>query len=84
MSFGKPIIVSDCPSQENVVIEEKCGLVFKEKDSKMFSEKVLQLFHDAKLYSEAGQNAIRAIKGKYYWENTSADLVEMYKEFSDN
>ena len=49
MAFGKPIVVSNCTSQEKIVEDYTCGLVFKEKDSKDFADKVLSIALDPDL-----------------------------------
>lgn len=78
MAGAKPLIVSDCPSQENVVKETQCGFVFKARDAEEMADCILKVYHNpeqAKLMGEAGK---RAVIEKYNWSETSKGLLNIY------
>lgn len=81
MAFGKPVIVSDCEAQANIVEEYHCGLVSKERDAEDFSLQVDKLFHDKELYKRYSSNAEKAVRQKLNWEMKSKALVNLYSEY---
>ncbi len=78
MAMKKPIIVSDCPAQENIVNLEKCGLVFEAENEQDLATKILKLYNSPSLKSMLEKNAILAIGSKYNWEITSKALIRLY------
>jgi|WetSurMetagenome_2_1015567.scaffolds.fasta_scaffold33790_3 glycosyltransferase involved in cell wall biosynthesis len=77
MALGKPVIVSDCTSQVNVVVRESCGLVFKAGDASELSKSILKLRHQPE-YIVMSKNAKACINNKYNWETTGIRLIELY------
>jgi len=84
LSFGKPIVVSDCKAQEKIVEMYQCGLVFKDRNVIDFSEKILKLHGDKKLYNDSSFNAKKAIKEKLHWGIVSKDLNTLYEQIEKN
>ena len=82
MGLRLPVIVSDCPSQVNIIEKFNCGLAFKADDPLDFSEKVLKLFHSTDERKKLGQNGKNAIQNELNWERTSASLIDLYKSFN--
>ncbi len=80
MAFGKPVVVSNCTAQQNLVNKYRCGLVFKDRDVEDFSDKILILYKDKKLYKELSINSVRAIETSLNWEITGNELVKLYEE----
>lgn len=80
MAFGRPIIVSDCKSQQRVVQKYECGLVFKDRDMKDFADKVITLAMNSDKYKEMSKNAEAAIKEELNWEEQSQELIEIYED----
>ena len=78
MSLGRPIIVSDCLAQEDVVIQHDCGLVFKDQNVADFADKVLMLHDDDDLRRRTSENAAKAVKTTLNWETTSIELTNLY------
>jgi len=78
MALGKPVIVSDCTAQVNVVRLENCGLVFSSGDASDLSEKILSLT-DRPTYELLSKNAKSCIYSKYNWETSGARLTDLYK-----
>jgi glycosyltransferase involved in cell wall biosynthesis len=79
MAFGKPVIVSDCTSQKNLIEKEKCGLVFEAENAKDLSKKILTI-HQNSNYDELSANSYNAVINKYNWKNSSEQLITLYKE----
>ena len=84
MAMGKPVVVSDCPPQAEVVINEKAGLVHEAENPQDLADKIFKLYSDEVLINEMGENASRAVRQKWNWENTSRDFIQMYKTIETN
>jgi len=78
MSLGKPIVVSDCTSQQNLVEKYKCGLVFSDRNSKDFADKIITIYKDKNYYKELSKNASTAVIEHLNWETTSRNLTKIY------
>ena len=81
MCCGKPLIVSDCTAQKNVVQETNCGLIHKAGDERELAEKILQFYKNAELRQQMGANGKKAVMEKYNWEKTSGNLIDFYSSF---
>lgn len=82
MAFGKPVIVSNCTAQENLVKKYQCGLVFRDRDAIDFSEKIISLYSDRDLYARLSANAREAIHSHLNWDILSTELIKLYRELS--
>lgn len=82
LSFSKPIIVSDCDTQKNLVGNNNCGLVFKEKDKNEYANQVLRLYHDEQLRNQLGKNGKDFIEKEFNWEKQSQTLLTLYKNYN--
>jgi glycosyltransferase involved in cell wall biosynthesis len=81
MAFGKPVVVSDCIAQKNLVNKYQCGLVFKDRDEKDFADKVITLYNSKEKYNLFSKNAEISIKNKLTWEIKSKELIKLYDKF---
>ncbi len=61
MLGGKPLIVSDCLPQKNLVEKYNCGFVFS--NDKEFSSAIITLIEDGQMRSSMGRNGQNAIIG---------------------
>lgn len=80
MAFGKPVVVSNCIAQQNLVNKYRCGLVFQDRDVKDFSDKILTLYKDKDYYKELSENSLKAVKTSLNWEISGKGLVKLYDE----
>ncbi len=84
MLFGKPIIVSDCKPQLEVVNKEKCGLSFKSGDAIDLADKIKYLYNNRKECGVMGINGKKAVLEKYNAEIAGENLAKLYEEFNPN
>lgn len=80
MAFGKPLVVSNCTAQENLVKKYQCGLVFEDRDARDFSEKIISLYAQRALYERLSANARKAIHSHLNWDILSTGLLKLYKD----
>ncbi len=66
MSMGKPVIVSNAKPTERIVEEERCGLVFQDRDFNEFARAIFKL-EQASTREEMGRNGKAAIAERYNW-----------------
>jgi glycosyltransferase involved in cell wall biosynthesis len=83
MGLGLPLIVSDCPSQVNVIKKYNCGLVFDAENANDLADKILNLYNNKDLRKKLGQNGEKAIREDLHWEITSKSLVDLYHSFKN-
>ena len=81
MAYGKPLVVSDCPAQAQLVEEVECGLVHQAEDVDDMASQLGKLLIDPLLAESLGQNGKEAVNNNYEWGKTSLDLVELYRSF---
>jgi glycosyltransferase involved in cell wall biosynthesis len=77
MSFGVPIVCSDSKAQANLIIENNCGVVFKNKDANDFVRAVLELIKNKSKLKTLSKNCQIAIN-KLNNNQVSKDLINIY------
>lgn len=80
MAFGKPVVVSDCPSQANLVRKYSTGLVHQAENSKDFAAQILKLYQDKALYDQMAKNAAQATKNELNWRVLSQQIIKAYED----
>jgi glycosyltransferase involved in cell wall biosynthesis len=66
MSLGKPVIVSNARPTARIVAEEKCGLVFRDRDVSELAEAIVAM-GDSTMREACGQRGREAIRRQYNW-----------------
>lgn len=79
MAIGKPVIVSDCTSQKNLVENDKCGSVFEAGNAEDLANKIIVVKQSLK-YKELSDNSYKAVINKYNWKNAVEHLITLYRE----
>ncbi len=78
--FGKPIIVSNCKPQVDVVERGSCGLVFESGNCKSLAESILMLYKDESLRQEMGRKGRQLVINEYNVDVYRDNLLSLYKE----
>lgn len=78
MSLGRPLLVSDCPAQAELIQTERCGLVYDAGNVAQFAAHVVFLYENVNIRNEFGENARKAVLNTWNWEKTSRSLLELY------
>jgi glycosyltransferase involved in cell wall biosynthesis len=82
MVSGRPLIVSDCTAQADLVLAEDCGLVHRAGDPEDLAEKILFLHNNIGRAKELGANGKKAVEERWNWKLTVQPLMEMYRALS--
>jgi len=84
MLFGKPLIVSNCTPQAQVVAEGECGLVFESDNAHDLAQKIEQLYNNRDLCSKLGDNGKRMVINKYNTTYFGNRLFDNYQRLLNN
>ncbi len=80
MAGKRPLVVSDCTAQANVVKSTECGLVFEANNPQAMAACLLELYNNPTEARKMGENGLRAVEEYYHWESTSKALISFYQE----
>lgn len=83
MLLGKPVVATNCNPIERIINEIKCGLVYESNNSNGLTECITTLYEDSELRKQMGKKGKKAVLEKYNWENTSENLIKLYKKIED-
>lgn len=78
MMFGRPLLVSDCKPQVDLINETGTGLVFENQNYKDMADKVMLLYNNPLLRQQMGQNGTTVIRDKYNLETLSKNITCLY------
>ena len=78
VAYGLPILVSDCPSQVQVVNQHDCGAVHRADSPEDFALKLQELVSDPEAYVRRSENGLAAMLKERNWEAAAARLVDAY------
>ena len=78
MAAGLPILVSDCPSQANIVKENRCGIIHSSENPKEMADGILQLYKDKNVYSNMSSRAKDAALTKYNISEMAKAINKVY------
>ena len=84
MLFERPLIVSDCRPQQEVIEREECGLVFENENVSDLANKIEILFNNPDLLKEMGAKGRQAALTKYNVGVFRKNLEQMYAQFQKN
>lgn len=79
MFFAKPVVSSNCGPLEKVINEEQCGLVYTDRNSEDFAEKLFSIYSNPMMMEEMGKRGRKAVLEKYNWSCTVQPLLDIYK-----
>ena len=83
MAFGKPIVVSDCLAQKNLVEKYDCGRVFEDQNVTDFANKIIEIYENKSTYQQLSNNSREAIEDHLNWEVMSKQLLKIYENERD-
>lgn len=79
MLFKKPILVSDCKPQEDLVNTTKSGLVFRNQDVDDLYEKIIYMYEHPKEMKSMGENGKNAVISQYNMVSAAKVLNSLYR-----
>jgi glycosyltransferase involved in cell wall biosynthesis len=82
MLAGKPLIVSNCKPQQELIQRHNCGLVFE--NMVQLREAIIKLIDNKELRNSFGKNGSEAIISKYHTGIVKDNLLLLYNTITDN
>lgn len=79
MIMGKPVVASDCNPIKRIITEANCGIIYLSNDHNDLARSIIYLYSKRDKMKQMGQNGKKAVLEKYNWENTSKNLIKLYK-----
>lgn len=76
LSFGLPVVVTDCPEMSRFVKKNGCGLVCKD-DAQSLAKSIRLLISDRDLYKRLSRSAMRTILQDNLWEDRARTVVHV-------
>ncbi len=83
MLFGKPVLVSDCAPQVELVMKTGCGIVFKSGDSVDMSGKIIDMLSDPSKCRMMGDKGRQAVLEEYNTVVQGVALLNAYASLKD-
>jgi glycosyltransferase involved in cell wall biosynthesis len=83
MAFGKPVIVSDCVAQAQIIEESRSGLIFEAKNPVQLKDAIVKL-SKADLYTQLSKNAEKAVVRDYDYSIAEKNLIYLYRKIEDD
>lgn len=79
-AFKKPVVATDVGNFSEMVDSGKTGFIVPPENANALAEAIIKLLRDDKLRQEMGENAYKAVKEKFSWDNIAQKTLEVYKE----
>ena len=79
MLFERPVLVSNCGPQADVINESNAGLVHQWDSTEDFSKKINYLFQNKEIAVKMGKNGKEAVYHKYNQSELIKPLLNLYK-----
>jgi glycosyltransferase involved in cell wall biosynthesis len=83
MLCGKPVVHSDLECVEDVVIDEKTGLLYEADNVQGLADKINILIENPELRKQLGDAAEKLILEKYTWDKLGDKLIESFLYYND-
>ena len=80
MKLGLAVVSVDLPETTRIVMETKCGMIVRERDSANLARTLSLLVEDERKRKELGENGKRAVRDRYNWERMEGKLLRVYEE----
>lgn len=80
MSAGVPVIGSNFPLWEEIILGNDCGLCVDPTDSRAIAGAIDFLINNPERAKAMGENGRRAVYGQYNWDVEERKLLSLYEE----
>jgi hypothetical protein len=80
MGAGLPVLASDFPLWESIVVDEHTGICVDPMDVHLMARSANELLSDAPLSAKMGANGRAYVRDRFNWEAEAKKLVAFYHE----
>ena len=78
---GVPVVASRSGGLVDTIDGKSNGLLFKERDYKELSEKIIYIFSDKAISEKLSKNGLKYVRANFPWKKTSQKFEELYESF---
>jgi len=82
MALGKPLLVSDCTAQQEIVNRVKCGLIHKAGNINDFVKKLRWMYENPNKTSEMGLKGQAFIANEFNQKKQSKEMIDFYNNLN--
>lgn len=79
-AFKKPVVATDVGHFPEMIEDGKTGFIVPPRDARALAEAITKLLTNDELRQEMGQNAYRAVREKFSWDEIALKAINVYKE----
>ncbi|GAU07369.1 glycosyltransferase family 4 protein [Desulfoplanes formicivorans] len=77
MASGLPLVMTNASGNEDVVLENDCGIIVEKKDYNSMANGIFELYNENKLYNKFSNNAFVNSK-KYDWDLIASKYIDVF------
>ncbi len=82
MAMGLPVITSNFPLYEKIIVDAKCGICVDPLNPREIAHAINSLVVDSELAVKMGDNGRKAVEENYNWRNEEKKLLDFYRNIS--
>lgn len=82
MAGKRPLLVSDCTAQAQLVKQVGCGLVHEAENAQALADCLLYLYKNPAEAGRMGERGYQAVADTYHWQQTSQPLISHYESMA--
>ena len=79
MVGNRPLLVSDCTAQAQLVKQVGCGMVHEAENAQAMADCLLYLYKNPAQAGRMGERGYQAVADTYHWQQTSQPLISHYE-----
>lgn len=84
MCAGIPVIASDFPLWQEIVLKYNCGLCVDPQNSKEIAKAIDYLIDHPEIAAQMGKNGFKAVQTEFNWANEESKLLKFYENMIGN
>lgn len=78
----RPLLVSDCMAQAQLVKQVGCGMVHEAENAQAVADCLLYLYKNPAEAGRMGERGYQAVADTYHWQQTSQPLISHYESMA--
>ena len=82
MALGKPLVVSDCTAQADVINKAKCGLVHEAANAQSLADCIYAIYQDKNMAQKFGEAGKRALENEFDYSASMHELATLYSKIN--
>ena len=82
MAGKRPLLVSDCTAQAQLVKKVACGMVHEAENAQAMADCLLYLYKNPAEARRMGERGYQAVADTYHWQPTSQPLISHYESMA--